>query len=356
MSINHRQVLLRTIPAIVAAILFVLLTTRAAVGEDTAKLRGDSGRRPVLLWPLDVEPAQPGIKGPLELGGWTYEARRASSPRGGVPWELRVTPGQEMAGAWKAGSVGRLLPTIVAERNRTGEPTKDPDAMPVIEMPDGLWKTWMAADLQDVVGIHFHVFHTDDTARILFTLHKEPPDDADAATPRTSEDDPIEGTRIEATLLAPVSFGLDQTLMVRDDPLEKQLAASRGQHELSHAEVSQQVMIAVLRGPQDWDPARCTGRRSEIEYFWKREQIGRSWEGYRGGVSKVLALRTTVVLVPPTRWSMLVPLPPERITQKHLEQFNDAVVMVGQQFTAIDRAAQDRFHAEHGAYEASAGP
>jgi hypothetical protein len=179
------------------------------------------------------------------------------------------------------------------------------------------------------------------------------------APPRRSVEDaangdsysPVVGTRIEATLLAPVVYSLDQTVVAREDPLDKQKAIRRGEHELGHAELSQQVLIAVLHGPQDWDPDRCTGRRSQIEYYWKREQIGRSWKGLRGGVGKVAALRTSVVLVPPTRWSMLLPIPPERVTQKHIDQFNEAIVMIGESFASTDRLAQERFHAEHGEYE-----
>ncbi len=147
-----------------------------------------------------------------------------------------------------------------------------------------------------------------------------------------------------------------ESIVVREDALKKELAASRGAHESGHADLSQQVFVAVLAGPQDWNPRFCKGRRSRVEYYWKREQIGRSWTGYRDGAAKLLTLRTTIALVPPTRWSMLVPIPPERVTAKHLQEFNDTIVQIGGTFEATDHAVQEKFHAKHGEYERVAGP
>ena len=48
---------------------------------------------------------------------------------------------------------------------------------------------------------------------------------------------------------------------------------------------------------------------------------------------------------------MLLPIPPERVTSKHIQRFNDSIVLIGDSFAATDRLAQERFHAEHGAYE-----
>ncbi|MFQ5430392.1 MAG: hypothetical protein ACE5E1_08795 [Phycisphaerae bacterium] len=231
-----------------------------------------------------------------------------------------------------------------------GRPQKA-DTVPVIELPDIVWKQRMSADLQDVVGIHFHELVTDDVARILYTVHKVPPDGPDGGAGAPGGVHGRSGSRIEATLLTPVVWSLDQSIVVRVTPLRKDLTAGRISHESAHAEVSQQVLLGVLGGPQDWNPLYRTGRRSHLEYYWKREQIGRSWSGYQRGIGKLLTLRTSLVLVPPTRWSMLLPIPPERVTQKHIEAFNDAIVHLGPRFAAIDRAAQGRFHAGHGAYE-----
>jgi len=268
-------------------------------------------------------------------------------------WSLRRAK-KKTAGWQRAGQQRLLMPMAARERRKAEEATNSPDAMPVIEMPDALWKKWMAVDLQEVVGIHFHELVSDDAARILYTLHKVPPDGPDGK-PLAGEPG-VSGTRIEATLLAPVTYCLDQSIVVREDPLKKELAASRGEHESGHVDVSQQVFLAVLAGPQDWNPRYCKGRRSRVEYYWKREQIGRSWKGYRNEVGKLLTLRTSIALVPPTRWSMLLPIPPERVTAKHLQEFNDAIVRIGPSFEATDHAAQERFHSQHGEYERVAGP
>ncbi|HKQ48532.1 MAG TPA: hypothetical protein VJZ71_10715 [Phycisphaerae bacterium] len=345
-------------PVVGACAAALFLTAGFVVGDDSARLKGRSGRRAVQLWPLnEVSKNRPEPGPPIEMGDWTYRAGRAATAREGVPWELFVTPSEKNAGNWRAGELAErraAMPTMARERRRPDEATKNPDSIPLIEMPDAVWKKWMAADLQDVVGIHFHELVSDDTARILYTLHKVPADGPDGK-PLPGESS-VPGTRIEATLLAPVTFSLDQSIVVREDPLKKELAAARGEHEAGHADLSQLVFLAVLAGPQDWNPRYCTGRRARVEYFWKREQIGRSWKGYRNGVGKLLTLRTTVALVPPTRWSMLVPIPPERVTSKHLQEFNESIVKIGGTFAATDRAAQKKFHSEHGEYERVAGP
>lgn len=358
MSIPPRFFGRAILPVVFACAAALLWTPESVLGDDTAKLKGRSGRRAVQLWPLgEVSQSRPELGPPIEIGDWTYRAAKATAVREGVPWELIVTPSEKNAAGWRAGELAErraAMPMMVRERRRPDEATNSPESIPLIEMPDALWKKWMAADLQDVVGIHFHELVSNDTARILYTLHKVPAEGRDGK-PLAGESS-VPGTRIEATLLAPVTFSLDQSIVVREDPLKKELAAARGAHEAGHADLSQQVFIAVLAGPQDWNPRYCTGRRGRIEYFWKREQIGRSWKGYRGGVGKLLTLRTTVALVPPTRWSMLVPIPPERVTSKHLQEFNEAIVKIGPTFAATDRAAQKKFHSEHGEYERVAGP
>lgn len=331
-----------------AAVGLSLIIMASAFADDTADLRTWSGRRKIPLWPIESSSkSAPELGKPITIGDWTYRSVRAARPRDGVPWELQVTPAGKNAGIWKKGATRQTLPGLAAERGRGQKEIKNPQAIPVIELPDILWKKWLSADMDDVVGIHYHEMVTDDQARILYTLHQVPPDLPDG-NPEGGE---IIGTRIEATLLAPVAFSLDQTVVARVDPHDKNLVTSRGEHELSHAEISQQVLIAVLHGPKDWDEKTCRGRRSHIEYYWKRDQVARSWKGFRGGLGKAAALRTTVVLVPPTRWSMLLPIPPERVTQKHIQQFNDSIVLLSETFAATDRAAQERFHAQHGAFE-----
>ena len=50
---------------------------------------------------------------------------------------------------------------------------------------------------------------------------------------------------------------------------------------------------------------------------------------------------------------MMLPVPPERVTQKQIQEFNDSIVHISQNFAAIDEAAQKKFHAQHGEYEAA---
>ena len=135
--------------------------------------------------------------------------------------------------------------------------------------------------------------------------------------------------------------------------MKKDATPVRIAHEKGHAAVSLEILPPALAGPQDWEPLTCTGRRSEIHYYWKREQIGRTWNGYDRERGKLASQRTTLVLVPPTRWSLMLPVPPERVTQKQIQAFNDSIVMTGARFGKLDRVAQARFHADHGAFESS---
>lgn len=342
--------------AAAASAITTLLVLSTALADDTGGLKTPSGRRKVELFPPAGKPSSRPSDRPIELGDWAYLAMKSSQPRDGVPWELVVTPAGPNAKTWRKGEAAwQCLPLPASTRvEHLGDRLrvdKDEDAIPVVEMPEAVWKGWMAGDLQSVVGIHFHEFVTDDVARILYTIHKTPPDEPDGRPPPPAKYKGRAGVRIEATLLTPVTFSLDQTVVIRVDPLEKQLTPGRAQHELGHALATQQILLNVIRGPQDWNLDRCTGRRSRLEFYWKREIIGRSWKGYRDGIGKIATLRTSVVLVPPTRWSLLLPIPPERVTQRHLDDFNEAIVHISGVFAAVDRIAQDRFHAQHGAYE-----
>jgi hypothetical protein len=336
--------------------------------QDSAGIKTPPGRRKVELFPPPSSqpssqptsgPAERAARGPgqpIEIGGWVYRAEKSGQPRGGVPWELVVTPGRRDAESWNRGDSGwKSLPApststaqLAGDRLKL---QKDDTNIPVIQIPEAAWKQWMAADLQQAVGIHYHELVTDDTARILYTLHKVPPDDADGRPPPAGSYKGRAGVRVEATLLAPLTFSLDQTILLRVDPLEKEKIPGRSEHELGHALASQEVFLDVLRGPQNWSVERCTGRRSRVEFYWKREVVGRSWEGCRNSGGRLATLRTTVVLVPPTRWAMLLPIPPERVTQKHLNDFNESLVHLYTAWEQADGAAQARFHATHGEYE-----
>lgn len=339
---------------LMAGIAIILSRPPSAEGQGTAGLDTPIGRRPVQLWPAqeeeDQDVARPGTA--INLGGWSYRATKARSAKDGVPWQLLVTPTGSNAETWQKGRPGAAtLPSAIAARRSAESSKKAADTIPIIEMPKAVWQQRMSTDLQDVVGIHFHEFVSDDYARLLYTIHKVPPDHPDGSPPAAGSYKGRPGTRIEATLLAPVVWSLDQTIAVRVDPLRKSLAAGRAQHEVGHSKVSQQILPAVMSGPQDWNPKYCTGRRSHVEYYWRREQIGRSWQGYQRNVGKLLTLRTSIVLVPPTRWSIMLPIPPDRVTQKHIQAFNDSIVRLGGQLSRADQLAQKRFHAQHGEYE-----
>jgi len=342
--------------AIVATAAVVVSAGRdAARADDTAGLKTPDGTRPVEL-KICSEKDRPRRLEPLVIDGWEYRAVPAAEARDGVPWELIVTPVNDNAKLWQKGESGRRgMPPLdyregqfVGDRARLDKSRAD---LPVIEVPQVLWKQWMASGYANAVGIHFHEFVSDDVARILFTLHKVPPDGPDGKPLAPEAAGVRAGTRIEATLLAPVVYSVDQSILVRVDPLEKERTAGRIRHELGHAQVSQDVLLAVLRGPQDADPKTCTGRRSQTAFYWRRQLISRSWDGCRGGKEEVAALRTSIVLVPPTRWSLLLPIPPERVTQQHIQAFNDVIVRLSGVFQQADNRAQDDYHAVHGAYE-----
>ncbi|MBX3395283.1 MAG: hypothetical protein KF841_07935 [Phycisphaerae bacterium] len=332
--------------------------------DNSAGLPWRPGQKPVQLWPLPEKRAvgADSARGGLVIGQWSYRSERSANPRDGVPWRLIVTPAGAEAMKWQVGGAHQPIVALQAARVGAGEIRNEKD-IPVIEMPQTVWRQRMGADLQDVVGVHFHEYVSNDVARILFTIHKVPPDSPDGSSADTDHDGKS-GTRIEATLLAPVIWHLDQSIVVRvdnettpqKDERERQTAFRVG-HELGHAGVSQEVLPTVIAGPQTWNPAYCEGRRSEVVYYWKRELIGRSWDGYRSGNGgQIATLRTSIAVVPPTRWSLLLPIPPQRVTRKHLEQFNDQIVRLGPLLNAADKVSQDKFHAHYGEYDAPSGP
>lgn len=347
----------------VISILVVVVISSDVLAEDTAGIKSRTGRRPVELRPIPEDRKGEAQKPELILGDWLYRVTKAPSPKNGVPWQLIVTPTGEDAVSWKKEPLPRISPLAheAVSRVRVASSYQQ-NRIPVVEMPEKLWRLRMDADLQNVVGIHFHEYVSDDVARVLFTLHKVPPDNPDGTPPAPGSYQGLSGTRLEATLLAPVVWSLDQSIVVRVDDItvpeahkRKQLVNHRTQHEFGHAEVSQQVLLDVLRGPQTWNQEYCTGRRSHLAYYWRRQQIGRSWNGYQRD-GKLLTLRTTIALVPPTRWSKLLPIPPERVTQKHIQQFNDEIILLDSSFTKADKLAQRNFHAHHGEYERPGTP
>src|SRR5262249_29699122 len=148
-----------------------------------------------------------------------YRSVRSPNPRDGVAWELIATPTEPLPKDWAKGRGAEAATLGPIQRGngdlRIGENHKLGLPFPIVEIPEVLWKQWMTTDLRDVVGIHFHEVASDDLARILFTLHQIPPEEPDSKDKKVRP--AIRGTRIEATLLAPVTFCLDQSVAVRKD-------------------------------------------------------------------------------------------------------------------------------------------
>lgn len=356
--------------------LFILVETSAvpiASASDPMRLPTRPGRKDITIWPPRDDAKERASSNRLTLDGWQYTAVRSYDVHSGVPWELQVTPSVENPDGWILGDSNGGLPSVVdasvvprfsVRSNPSGATSnRKPEdlTLPTIRMPEMAWRKQLTTDFNDVIGIHFHEFVSNDYARILYTLHKVPPDGPDGKPPANFQGG--RGTRIEATLLTPVVWSLDQSVVVRDDwqtipdkSLRDVTTQNRIDHEVGHAEVSRSILVPALAGPQDWNPQYCTGRRGRLAWYWRREMIARSWDGYKRGVGKLKTLRTSVAIVPPSRWSKLLPIPPERITQRHIDEFNREIVEIGPLLSALDQQAQSEFHAHHGAFEGTEFP
>lgn len=278
----------------------------------------------------------------IDEGKWSFRVER-DDPRDGVPWKLIATPLSDLAALLKP-----------------KEQYQPPDvilAAPILKVPENVWKAWFSPDMADVVGIHYHQFVPEETASLLITIHKVPADGPDGKPPPDYRGRP--GTRLEATLLLPLRYHLDQTLVVRTDAVNAKPtkdAEHRLEHERGHGVVSLKTLIDALAGPQTWDLPKCTGRRSTMAWYYHSQKITRGWDGYHGGSGKLSTLRTTITLTPPTRWSMLIPLPPDEVDQWMIEGFNDAIVHAGIVFANMDAERQKVFHAGHGEFENKPDP
>lgn len=305
--------------------------------RDTAGIGGRPERRAVDLSPTTrptgALTAAIRKQPRLELGPWSYWVERTQQPRDGVPWILHAAPIGAEAERWRPSGEFLLKQRI--------------EAIPVVRIPEQLWKGWLPPTMADVVGIHYHEFVTADLARLLITAHRVPPEgDDDAQSPIA--------TRLEATLLTPLSYSLDQAILIRANPKEPTAAQARAAHEQGHAGESLQALLTALAGPETWNVAMSSGRRATLVWYWRAERWPRAWEEYREGRFDLATLRTTLALVPPTRWSKLLPKPPQEVTDADLQQFNDEVVQLSDPFRVIDQHRQDAFHAGHGAYEGAA--
>lgn len=336
----------------------------ASIGVIAAATAPPRSVTPVdLTRPPASQPAsQISVRDTTAKGGeWSLSVERAS-PEAGVPWRLIALP----------------LPPL-AERLATMDSfavSAAVESVPVIEVPEQLWPQWFDADMSDVVGIHYHECLMDGPARVLVSVHKVPADGADGKPPAEYRGKP--GTRLEATLLTPLAIHLDQVIVVRgegigaargatkpprpaEEPGKPRIGrksrdqqggtAGRTAHERGHAEISLQALLQTVAGPNTWNQSECIGRRSTLTWFWESRKIRRAWDGFRGPAGKLYTQRTTLYLAPPTRWSILLPVPPDEVTQRQIEQFNDWAVLPAARFPALDAEAQRAFHATHGEFE-----
>lgn len=368
MKFTSRRVISRLI--IGSLVTISMVASGSVLADDPSPLPQRPGRTGIEIWPPKSGGVEQKPMSRLSIDGWIYTAIRNYDPASGVPWELQVTPSVENPLGWVRGGPDGLPSVmdpaagniqIMTRGRSTTRPVAEDLSLPIIKMPEIVWHKRFSAEFDSVVGIHFHEFVSDDYARILYTLHKVPPDGPDGKPPVDYKGGT--GTRIEATLLTPFIWSVDQSVVVRDDmqtipdkSRRDTITQSRVEHEKGHAEVSRTVLLPALTGPQDWNPIYCVGRRGNVTWYWRREIIGRSWDGYQRGVGKLKTLRTSIAVVPPTRWSKLLPIPPERITQRHIDEFNREIVDIGPLLAALDQKAQDEFHAMHGAFEGTEFP
>ncbi len=367
----------------IATVSLLALTATASLmptGRAVAAASQPVAPRGRIIKPVQLDPASQPATAPAEIagllkagpgasiewGGWAYRVEKAE-PRDGVPWKLIATPLSQLS--------QRLRPVTQFDSSALSR------NIPVVRVPEVLWPQWFEKDLADVVGIHYHEFVNDEQARLLITLHKVPPDGRDGLPPADYKG--RGGTRIEATLLTPMTVLLDQTIVVRsgkaavrtvqksdadgapgkpkmqtkkvEQPPEA-TEDSRTLHEQGHAQLSLDIIHAALCGPTTWNLADCTGQRAHVVWYWDTEKTPRAWHGYHGGSGKLTAQRTRITIVPPTRWSMLVPLPADEVSQRQIEAFNDWIVHADARLNATDLAAQEKFHALHGAFEAAPEP
>lgn len=367
----------------IATLLLMALVASAALSPEWRAAAAAS--QPVApkgrhIKPVQLDPASRPTSAPAEIAGllkagpgasidwgdWAYRVEKAE-PRDGVPWKLIATPLSQLS--------QRLRPMSQFDSSALSR------SIPVVKVPEVLWPQWFEKDLIDVVGIHYHEFVNDEQARLLITLHKVPPDGPDGRPPADYKG--RGGTRIEATLLTPMTVLLDQTIVVRSgkaavrtvkkeggqggarkpqlrtkktEPPPEATEESRTLHERGHAQLSLDIIHAALSGPTTWNLAECTGQRAHVVWYWDTEKTPRAWHGYHGGSGKLTAQRTRITIAPPTRWSMLVPLPPDEVSQRQIEAFNDWIVHADARLNATDLAAQEKFHALHGAFEAAPEP
>jgi len=270
----------------------------------------------------------------LRDGRWTVKIKPVYQCADSVPWEIIYEPDVEAE-----------IQDFPAEQFDSHEHTL---RVPVLKIPDDLWDEWFDETLQDVAGIHLPYMGRMDLSHILFTSHHQPAvaDGAGATEP---------ASRIEATLLVPITWMIDQVIIVRKTSRRGDVQ-NRIEHERAHATTAVTDLVEAITGPQTWEPATGTGRRSNLVWWWRYEKTYRTWGRYREGKHKVAVLRTYVTVLPPTRWSQQFPKPKGDITPADALGLNRGITRVTARYNALRASHQREVHKTLGDYERRGAP
>jgi hypothetical protein len=263
--------------------------------------------------------------GILRVGRWLVRAEPGDAQ---VPWRLIYEPSPETA--------------YLDEPAEQFDPQRHVEQVPVIRIPEHLWPRWMTGRAAGAAGVHYQELTLAGPVRILYTLHPQEDLQGQSAGPISH------GTRVEATLLAPIELWVDETIVVQTD-VRPDVVQSRVAHEQGHAASTIACLIAALRGAageEDRNQWQC-----ELVWRYRHEKVARPWEGHLGGDGKLLTLRTYVTLIPPTHWTVTVPQPPDQIDQEFILAVNKKITSIQRRFEQITLQARQEFHRKHGQYE-----
>ena len=262
----------------------------------------------------------------LRDGRWYVRIRRAPHGGNGVPWEIKYENHPE--------SEIQDLPAAQFD------PAEHVLRVPVLKVPNDLWDNWFAERLQDVAGIHYPQMMRRNRSRLLLTAHPE--------TTSTAESP---ASRIEATLLIPITWSIDQAIIVRRTAHLPEIDA-RVRHERAHAVSTAIDRAEAIVRPLPRAHGEASGRRSEVVWLWRYEMITATVDWYRDGKKKLRMLRTYVTVVPPSRWSMRLAKSRSEITPEEMRAFNVDILHVGARYAIRRDAQRDDVHKKLGAYAA----
>jgi hypothetical protein len=257
------------------------------------------------------------ISGPIRLrdGRWTVKIRPVVDVVDGVPWEIRYENHPEAE-----------IQDLLAEQF---DPAEHVLRIPVLKVPDVVWDRWFPTDeMRDVAGIHFPHMVRQDESHLLFTSH----DQVDGS-----------GSRIEGTLLVPVTWSIDQAIIVRATSRREEVL-ERIEHERAHAVTAVTDLTEAIIGPQSWRPGSSSGRRAQVVWRWRYERVFGTWRHYRDGEKKLPMLRTFVTVLPPTRWSLYLLKPKSEIVPGDTLEFNFDVMGADARYAELRRHGQREVH------------